>query len=376
MGCKAIWRIVRTSEKILATPLDKKKYPVEPRVTEVLSGMAQVGQPPWPKVLCGRVHVFRLPCRHIGKREDPGGKDEEETNMAGAKGVCPSFFNLPWEDVIFLHIFPHFSIQQLFKCRRVSRFFREVCDSYFAWQRSLDCSEVSSRLTTNAFSLLTKASSSLQLVVLKNCKGWLDEASLVEVLKRNPRISELDLTACSSLTNLSLYTLAEFNSGLRVIKLRECRWVSSDAVIQLSLCCNGLQHVDLTGCWEVTDSCVSSLASCCNGLQTLLLNDCYSVSDNSVRIVANSCPKLSHLGLKGCWRVSNTAIKLIGEYCPYLDTLKVRDCRDISEASLARLRLRGVKIDVGKTKRLRLHAGLYGYVEHDDWQIPVVNLNI
>ena len=53
MGCKAIWRIVRTSEKILATPLDKKKYPVEPRVTEVLSGMAQVGQPPWPKVLCG-----------------------------------------------------------------------------------------------------------------------------------------------------------------------------------------------------------------------------------------------------------------------------------------------------------------------------------
>ena len=49
MGCKAIWRIVRTSEKILATPLDKKKYPVEPRVTEVLSGMAQVGEPPWPK---------------------------------------------------------------------------------------------------------------------------------------------------------------------------------------------------------------------------------------------------------------------------------------------------------------------------------------
>ena len=51
VGCKAIWRIVRTSEKILATPLDKKKkYPVEPRVTEVLSGMAQVGEPPpWPK---------------------------------------------------------------------------------------------------------------------------------------------------------------------------------------------------------------------------------------------------------------------------------------------------------------------------------------
>ena len=288
------------------------------------------------------------------------------------------FSILPLEDVIFLHIFPHFTLPELFKCRRVCKFFREACDSYFAWQRSLDCSQVCSRsrLTADAFRLITRANSSLQLLVLKSCKSWLDDTVLVEILKRNTRLCELDLTACSSLTNLSLFTLAEFNSGLKVLKLRECRWVSSDAIIQVSLCCNGLQHVDLTGCWEVTDSCVSSLASCCSGLQTLLLNDCYSVSDNSIRIIANSCPKLSHLGLKGCWRVSNSAVKLIGEYCAYLGILEVKDCRDISEASLARLRVRGVKIDVDKTKRLRLHAGLYGYVEQEDWRIPVVNLNI
>lgn len=289
---------------------------------------------------------------------------------------CPNFLTLPWEDVIFLHVFPHLTIPQLFKCRRVCKFFREACDSYFAWQKTLDCSRVCSRLTASAFSLITTANSSLQVLILKNCKSWLDETVLVQILKRNNRLCELDLTACSGLTNLSLFTLAEFNRTIKVIKLRECRWVSSDAITQVSLCCGGLLHVDLTGCWEVTDSCVSSLASCCAGLKTLLLNDCYSVSDDSVRIIANSCPRLSHLGLRGCWRVSNSAVKMIGEYCPYLGILEVKDCRDISEASLARLRIRGVKIDVDRTKRLRLHAGLYGYVEQNDWRIPVVNLNV
>ncbi|XP_067046185.1 F-box/LRR-repeat protein 15-like [Acropora muricata] len=290
--------------------------------------------------------------------------------------IYPNFFNLPLEDVIFLHIFPHFTIPQLCHCRKVCKFFREACDSYFAWQKSLDCSQVASRLSAKAFSLITQGNSSLRVLVLKNCKSWLDETLLVDILKRNTRLCELDLTACSSLTNLSLFTLAECNSSLKVLKVRECRWVSSDAIIQVSLCCIGLQRVDLSGCWEVTDACVSSLASCCKELETLLLNDCYSVSDNSIRIVANCCHKLSHLALKGCWRVSNAAVKMIGEYCQYLSILEVKDCRDISEASLARLRLNGVKIDVDKTKRLVLHAGLHGYAQQEDWRVPVVNLNI
>lgn len=290
--------------------------------------------------------------------------------------ISPNFFNLPWEDVVFLHIFPHFTIPQLFKFRRVCRFFREACDSYFAWQRSLDCSLVSSRLTVSALTLITTANSSLRLLILKNCKSWLCDNVLVEILKRNSRLHVLDLTACSGVSNLALYTLAEFNPGLRVLKLRECRWVSSDAITQVSLCCTGLEHVDLTGCWEVMDACVSSLASCCSGLKTLLLNDCYGISDNGIRIIANSCPKLTHLGIRGCWRVSNSAVKLIGEYCPFLRKLEVKDCRDISEASLARLRVRGVKIDVEKVDWQRMPVGLNEYPELRDWRIPMVNLNI
>ena len=289
-------------------------------------------------------------------------------------GVPPNFFDLPWEDVIFSHIFPRLSILELFRCRGVCRFFREVCDSFFARQRTLNCDEVASRLTPDAFALITRTNSCMQELILNGCKGWLCEVVLVDVLKRNARLSGLDLTACSSLTNWTLFSLAKFNPDLKELTLRECRWVSSNAVIQLSLCCNGLRYVDLTGCWEVSDACVASVASCCSDVHTVLLNDCYSVSDDSVRIIARSCPKLCHLGLRGCWRVSNSAVALVGEYCRNLAVLEIKDCRDITEASLARLRVRGVKIDVEKPTLLGPER--LARREWDDWRIPTIHLNI
>jgi len=67
---------------------------------------------------------------------------------------------------------------------------------------------------------------------------------------------------------------------------------------------------------------------------------------------------------------------MVGEYCPLLTNLEVRDCRDISEASLARLRIRGVRIDVEQAKWTNMPVGPNEYVEQRDWRIPMVNLNI
>ena len=67
---------------------------------------------------------------------------------------------------------------------------------------------------------------------------------------------------------------------------------------------------------------------------------------------------------------------MVGEYCPFLTILEIKDCRDISEASLARLRLRGVKIDMEQAKWTNMPAGPNEYPERRDWRIPMVNLNI
>lgn len=288
------------------------------------------------------------------------------------------FFDLPWEDIIFPHIFNTLSLTQISSCRRVCKTFKDLCDNFFKTCKVLDCSEAKDRLTPEAFDFITRENTSLQRLILKDCKNFVREESLIKVLKRNLKLVELDLSGLSCLTNLILFTIGEHCKHLKTISLCECRWVSSDGVVNLSLCCTDLEHVDLTGCWEVTDYCITSLASFCNKLDYISLNGCYSISDNGLRAISRSCPKLTFLGLKGCWRVSDDALRSIGEYCQELTCLEVKDCRDVTEASLARLRLKGVEIDVQKPASrgvpfLPLHMRLADPVFP---HIPVVNLNI
>ena len=61
--------------------------------------------------------------------------------------------------------------------------------------------------------------------------------------------------------------------------------------------------------------------------------------------VAAYCPLLLALDIVGCWRISDNGVKRIAEYCKHLKLLKIQDCRDVTEASLARLRKRGVNLD-------------------------------
>ncbi|XP_001626109.3 F-box/LRR-repeat protein 15 [Nematostella vectensis] len=289
------------------------------------------------------------------------------------------FFDLPWEDVVFSHILSHLKLSQVFLLRRVCRTFHEMCSVYFKTSSSLDFSG-ETRLTSEALRIITRENISLQKLVLKNCKNPLKEDALKDILQRNPRLIVLDLSGCSTLTNLTSFTIAEFCPLLKEIRLSECRWVSPDGIIQVSLCCKDLEIVDLTGCWEITDHSVCSLASFCNKLKVILLNGCYSISDDSVRAIGRLCPSLTDLGLCGCWRVSNPAISHIGEYCSKLKFLAVKDCRDVTEASLARLRARGVEVDIAKpmgrySGLLPLHMHHVPMPEYAHWNVPSFNLN-
>ena len=61
--------------------------------------------------------------------------------------------------------------------------------------------------------------------------------------------------------------------------------------------------------------------------------------------IAAYCPNLIALDIRGCWRVSDNGVKRIAEYCKELKILNIKDCRDVTEASLMRLRKRGVRLD-------------------------------
>ena len=292
--------------------------------------------------------------------------------MADAEVLLPmlTFFDLPHEDVIFVRILLLLSLQDLFLCRRVCRSFKEVVDSYFKVCRKIDCSGVANRLTRKAFVLMTRYNTNLQGLNVAYCKRWLDQDALIRVLGESSRLQMLDLTGCSTLSNQVLFTLTAACRSIRSLYLRECRWVSCEAITQISHCCTELEIIDLGGCWEVVDLCVISLVSFCSKLRVLTLNDCYSLTDDSVVFIARNCSRLQHLGLKSCWRVTNSSINLVGEYCRHLNSLEVLDCRDINEISLARIRVRGVHVDVEPTRTVESSSDDRG------WPRPFSRLNL
>lgn len=260
-----------------------------------------------------------------------------------------SFLGLPWQDVIFSHIFRYLSLSDISRCSRVSKLFCELCLNFFKVCHLLDCSMVANggrRITETAFTRITLQSCHLKVLILENCKNICSDAALVLLFRRNPQLSCLDLSGCNGLTNKCLVDVGESCAKLNKIYLRECRWVSPAGVMSVALSCKLLQVVDLSGCWEVNDDCLTVLVKSCPEISELSVNGCYGITDHSLHIVSRHLPKLTRLELNGCWRVTNYAVQMVGEYCRELRWLRVKDCRDISDASLARLRVRGVDINV------------------------------
>ena len=257
-----------------------------------------------------------------------------------------NFLGLPWQDVIFSHIFPYLSLSDISRCRRISKMFNDLCISFFKCCHRLDCSLVANRITERAFSRITRESSHLQILILENCKSAIQDETLMELLQRNSQLTYLSLNGCNGLSNKCLRNVGQNCPKLNKIYLRECRWVSLDGIINIVQSCKELRVVDLSGCWEVNDECLTVLAKSCPSISQLAVNGCYGVTDLTLHVISHHLSKLSSLELNGCWRITNHAIQLIGEHCHGLRYLKVKDCRDITEATLARLRVKGVDINV------------------------------
>ncbi|XP_046325923.1 F-box/LRR-repeat protein 15-like [Haliotis rufescens] len=265
--------------------------------------------------------------------------------MATADGPV-TFFSLPWEHVICRHLFPFLSVKEVFQLRVISTQFRDIVDTFFRTTFTLDLSRVAARVTSEAFVLMSHNNLCLKKLTLINSKDWLSDTVLKPVLLNNPYLLKVDLTNCSNLTNLCVNVLAVNCHALQLLVLRDCHWVSKEALTGLLVNCRELEHVDLTGCWNLDDEVISQLIVYGRKIRYLSVSKIYGLTDTAISVISHNSPSLQHLNIHGCWRVTNDSIRLLGEFCMGLKALQIKDCRGINEISLARLRARGIKMDV------------------------------
>ncbi|KAG8521715.1 Leucine-rich repeat-containing protein 29 [Galemys pyrenaicus] len=122
-------------------------------------------------------------------------------------------------------------------------------------------------------------------------------------------LQELDLTACSKLTDASL---------AKVLQLTQLRRLSLSLLPAL------------------TDKGLVAVARGCPSLERLALSHCNLLSDEGWAQALGSWPRLQHLNLSSCSQLTEQTLDAIGQACKQLRVLDVAMCPGISMAAVRR----------------------------------------
>ncbi|XP_038953879.1 leucine-rich repeat-containing protein 29 isoform X6 [Rattus norvegicus] len=120
-------------------------------------------------------------------------------------------------------------------------------------------------------------------------------------------LQELDLTACSKLTDASLAKVLQFPQ---------------------------LRQLSLSLLPAFTDMGLVAVARGCPSLERLTLSHCSHLSDEGWVQAARLWPRLQHLNLSSCSQVTEQTLDTIGQACKQLRVLDVAMCPGINMAAV------------------------------------------
>ena len=267
-------------------------------------------------------------------------------SMSDSPPYSNQLYDLPWEDLVFAHIFPKLNLADLCRLCQSCRAMQKCIMNYFSVMRHLDLTYTGPRFAAKHLQQITEDSHNLQSLDLSAAKRWLDNEDVLTIVHHNPGLESINLHGCSFLKVGLLQEVGMSCRNLKKADLGDCHWVTTGDLLQLAAECPQLNHIDLAGCWNLNDDTFLELIHSCKLLRHINISDIYSITDNTVSTIAHNCPDLKVLKIKACWRVTDDSIRMLGERCKCLKILHVKDCRSVTDASLARLRLRGIHIDV------------------------------
>nr|KAF6407394.1 leucine rich repeat containing 29 [Molossus molossus] len=125
-------------------------------------------------------------------------------------------------------------------------------------------------------------------------------------------LQELDLTACSKLTDTSLAKVLQFPQ---------------------------LRQLSLSLLPALTDKGLVAVARGCPSLERLALSHCSLLSDEGWAQAASSWPRLQHLNLSSCSQLTEQTLDTIGQACKQIQMLDVAMCPGISMAAVRRFQV-------------------------------------
>ncbi|EPY84211.1 leucine rich repeat containing 29-like protein [Camelus ferus] len=221
---------------------------------------------------------------------------------------------------------------------------------------SLSLAYCSSLKDASVFSLIPVLSPSLRVLDLSSCVA-LTNQTMQAICTYLTHLSVLRLAWCKELHDWGLLGLRELSE--EALKEPSPKNPSPQPQDPSLLTWQALRELDLTACSKLTDASLTkvlqfpqlrqlslsllpaltgkglvAVARGCPSLECLALSHCSLLNDKGWAQAASSWPRLQHLNLSSCSRLTEQTLDTTGQACKQLQTLDVAMCPGIGMASV------------------------------------------
>lgn len=284
-----------------------------------------------------------------------------------------SWDDLPYE--IKLNIFSFLTPKELVRASNTCRDFHKICFDGQLWT-CFDASEFYDHIPAESLTkiivsagpfikdlnlrgciqvehykraeLLVKACKNLINATLEGCRNF-QKATLHSLLKSNGRLTNLNLTGLSAVTNITCKIIAQSCPNLEMFNVSWCTHMDSLGLLEVVASCRKLKDLRAgeIRCLDNEKFALKIFET--NRLERLVLSGCTEVDDKILRIMIHGkdpeldaftdAPlvpprKLRHLDLSRCNRLTDVGLKSLAYICPNLEGLQLSGCLGLTDAGL------------------------------------------
>ncbi|KAG2729429.1 hypothetical protein I3843_01G244300 [Carya illinoinensis] len=230
--------------------------------------------------------------------------------------------------------------------------------------------------TFAGFSLLLKKYRSLSLLNLEGV-SFLTDQNIMELSDSFSKLTSINLSKCSKLTNSTFFTIMKMchllnevkmertnigkedlttdfvvNPRVKALNLAQNGKLGNESIKTLVTVCPSLQVLDLSSCWEITGESISEIFKSCREIRHLEINQCRGIkefmidfelseleelsakgsgiNDDALAMIGKRSCRLRRLELAGCLSVTDKGVKQVLKNCRGLREINLKWCDNVN----------------------------------------------
>jgi len=166
--------------------------------------------------------------------------------------------------------------------------------------------------------------------------SFLNDDSIIELIKNVPHVKSINLKSCTSLTDKSIIHIAEHCKTLESLDISWCN-ISSKSVYALADHKMPLKRINLRSCY-ITDECIEQLLQNCIEIKQLLLPWCKSLTNKTLQNILKFNPYIIAFDIRGNEKIEEISWINFFKQIQALKVLHLKRCKGITSSVIESLK--------------------------------------